>query len=171
MSLLSILSGVQGEVSVVFNGKRALFVAESNELQVRLIEGHFPNYNAVIPQDSATNVKLSKTEFLDALKRVIPMGNIASGLVRLCFSRMEICVFAEDKDYGKSAKGLVTCDYMGEDLEIGFDGRVLSECLRMLDGDEVCVELRGALRPGVLTEAHEGVRNEYLSMAMPMRLE
>ena len=170
MSLLSILDGEENEVVFVFNNSQVRFVTDDNELQARLIEGNYPNYNAVIPQDGAMGVKLPKTELLDALKRVIPMGNVKSGLVRLSFSGLTLCIFAEDKDYSKSAKGMVMCDYTGEGLEIGFNGAVLSECLRMMDGDEVFLELRGAQKPGVLSESFDGARDEYLSMVMPMML-
>ena len=170
MSLLSILDGIEGEVAFVFNHSQVRFFTDGNELQARLIEGNYPNYNAVIPQDGAMGVKLPKTELLDALKRVIPMGNVKSGLVRLSFSGLTLCIFAEDKDYSKSAKGMVMCDYTGEGLEIGFNGAVLSECLRMMDGEEVCLELRGAQKPGILSETFDGARDEYLSMAMPMML-
>lgn len=168
--LMSVLSTFEGDVKVSFNDK-ALCVSNADfRLSARLLDFHYPNYDAVIPKTSPITVTADKDSLLNALKRVLPMANDSSYLVELDFSSGQVVVSAKDIDFSKSASETVTCDCEKE-LKIGFKGSTLIEILRNINDDNVVIELDNPSRAGVFFSAFELTRDEYLSLCMPMLIQ
>jgi len=168
--LMSVLSAFEGDVKVSFNDK-ALCVSNADfRLSARLLDFHYPNYDAVIPKTSPITVAVDKDSLLNALKRVLPMANDSSYLVELDFSVGQVVVSAKDIDFSKSASETVTCDCDTE-LKIGFKGSTLIEILRNINDDNVVIELDNPSRAGVFFSAFELTRDEYLSLCMPMLIQ
>lgn len=168
--LMSVLSAFEGDVKVSFNDK-ALCVSNADfRLSARLLDFHYPNYDAVIPKTSPITVAVDKDSLLNALKRVLPMANDSSYLVELDFSIGQVVVSAKDIDFSKSASETVTCDCDTE-LKIGFKGSTLIEILRNINDDTVVIELDNQSRAGVFFSAFELTRDEYLSLCMPMLIQ
>lgn len=168
--LMSVLSAFEGDIKVSFNDK-ALCVSNADfRLSARLLDFHYPNYDAVIPKTSPITVAVDKDSLLNALKRVLPMANDSSYLVELDFSIGQVVVSAKDIDFSKSASETVTCDCDTE-LKIGFKGSTLIEILRNINDDTVVIELDNQSRAGVFFSAFELTRDEYLSLCMPMLIQ
>jgi DNA polymerase-3 subunit beta len=168
--LMSVLSTFEGDVKVSFNDK-ALCVSNADfRLSARLLDFHYPNYDAVIPKTSPITVAVDKDSLLNALKRVLPMANDSSYLVELDFSSGQVVVSAKDIDFSKSASETVTCDCDVE-IKIGFKGSTLIEILRNIDDDNVVIELDNPSRAGIFFSAFELTRDEYLSLCMPMLIQ
>lgn len=168
--LMSVLSTFEGDVKVSFDDK-ALCVSNADfRLSARLLDFHYPNYDAVIPKTSPITVTADKDSLLNALKRVLPMANDSSYLVELDFSVGQVVVSAKDIDFSKSASETVTCDCDTE-LKIGFKGSTLIEILRNINDDNVVIELDNPSRAGVFFSAFELTRDEYLSLCMPMLIQ
>ena len=168
--LMSVLSAFEGDVKVSFNDK-ALCVSNADfRLSARLLDFHYPNYDAVIPKTSPITVAVDKDSLLNALKRVLPMANDSSYLVELDFSIGQVVVSAKDIDFSKSASETVTCDCDAE-IKIGFKGSTLIEILRNIDDDNVVIELDNPSRAGIFFSAFELTRDEYLSLCMPMLIQ
>jgi DNA polymerase-3 subunit beta len=168
--LMSVLSTFEGDVKVSFNDK-ALCVSNADfRLSARLLDFHYPNYDAVIPKTSPITVAVDKDSLLNALKRVLPMANDSSYLVELDFSIGQVVVSAKDIDFSKSASETVTCDCDAE-IKIGFKGSTLIEILRNIDDDNVVIELDNPSRAGIFFSAFELTRDEYLSLCMPMLIQ
>ncbi len=118
--LKSILAKESGEVSLSFDDSNAYIKLEHFDLVCRLIEGRYPNYNGVIPQDNPYKVTIDRLMLMAALKRVSVFSDPASSLIKLKISPNNILISAKDIDFSTSAEETVACVYDGTEMSIGF---------------------------------------------------
>ena len=170
-TLISVLANtVAGDVKISFNDRLVAVNNTMFKMTTRLIEGRYPNYDAVIPKENNKIALVDKADFVSALKRVLPMGNSNSELVALGFNSGNMTISAEDFDFSKSASEDVCCDYTQEPFSIGFKGSVLLQMLQNIDGDVVKLAMSDASRAGVISEDKSHECYDYTSIIMPMLL-
>lgn len=160
----SVLGSVEGDVKLSFTDKVVIISNTDFKLTARLIEGVFPNYDKVIPQEHAAVADVDIISFKQALKRVLPMGDINANTVILRFSGDGIDISAEDLVSSKSAKERISCDYHGEDMIIGFSGARLLQAVSNFDGNSVTIELLSPKRAAVMYDVN---KDNYLTLVMP----
>jgi DNA polymerase-3 subunit beta len=172
LTLLKNIIGNVGETVVVeYNETNAMFVFGSTKMQCRLIDGKYPNYNAVIPTENPNKLTVSRTVLLNSIKRVSIFSNKTTHQVRLKMSGSELHISAEDLDFANEANERLTCQYEGEDMEIGFNSRFLVEMLSNLESDDVNIAMSAPNRAGILTPCEKNDENEeILMLVMPVML-
>jgi DNA polymerase-3 subunit beta len=153
-------------VDVEYNQKSVIFRFGGYVLISRLVDGSFPNYKSVIPTNPH-KLEINRTAFLSVIKRVGVCSSDAN-LVRLKITGEKVVVSAQDFDYGISAQEEISCEYLGEDMEIGFKGALLSDVLSNLDSDRVQVALQSKDKPAIFTPMNE---QDVLALLMPMMIE
>ena len=147
------------------------FKFDSVELTSRLIDGIFPNYDAVIPVENPNILTVDRTSFLNALKRVSIFSNKTTHLVRISIAGSELTLSAEDLDFSNEAKERATCNYDGSDLEIGFNSKFLMEMLSHINTQEVILKMSEPNRPGILLPANSSnSAEEILMLVMPVMI-
>mgnify|MGYP001092325139 CR=1 FL=1 len=127
--LKGLLSKEEEMVSIKFDDNNAYVNCSNFEMVCRLIEGRYPNYNSVIPQENPFKVTIDRISFLNALKRVSVFSNPASSLVKLQLKESEMLVSAQDIDFSTSAEEKIVCSFDGTELSIGFKATYLIEIL------------------------------------------
>jgi len=161
-----------GPITIQYNDSNAFFNLRDSNLVCRLIDGKYPNYDAVIPKENQNRLNVDRQSFLNCVKRVSIFSNKTTHQVRLKVSGSELQVSAEDLDFANEAVERLTCQYDGEDMEIGFNSRFLSEMLSNLDSDEIVLELSAPNKAGLLSQspgtASEG--EDLLMLVMPVML-
>lgn len=169
--LKNILSSVEEVVKVQFNETNASFNFEDTQLICRLIDGKYPNYEAVIPKENPNKLTIDRASLLSSIKRVSIFSSKTTHQVRLKMSGSELQISAEDIDFDNEAKERLNCQFNGEDMEIGFNSRFLIEMLSNLDTEEVNIEMSAPNRAGILTPATGNDDNEQvLMLVMPVML-
>ena len=169
--LKGILSGSDDNVTIEYNDSNAKFTFESSVLICRLIDGKYPNYEAVIPKENPNKLTIDRTQFLNSVKRVSIFSNKTTHQIRLKIAGAELNISAEDIDYSNKAEERLTCDYQGDDLQIGFNSRFLSEMLGNLNASEVQLEMSLPNRAGILTPIDGLDEGEHVTMlVMPVML-
>jgi len=168
--LKTILPKESGEVSLAFDDNNAYIKLEHFDLVCRLIEGRYPNYNGVIPQDNPYKVTIDRLMFANALKRVSVFSNPASSLIKLKISSNSILISAQDIDFSTSAEETVACVYDGTDMSIGFKGNYLIDILNNLPSSEVVLELADPSRAGIILPIENEENEDLLMLLMPMML-
>jgi DNA polymerase-3 subunit beta len=168
--LKTILPKESGECKILFNNNNAYFTLENFQLSCRLIEGRYPNYNAVIPQNNPYKVTVDRLLFTNALKRVAIFSNPSSSLVKLQLTANQIVVSAQDIDYSTSAEETVACVYNGDNMSIGFKGTFLIEILSNAPSSEIVLELADPSRAGLILPSENATNEELLMLLMPMML-
>lgn len=168
--LKTILPKESGDVAITFDDNNAYFTLENFQMICRLIEGRYPNYNAVIPQDNPYKITIDRLLFANALKRVAVFSNPASSLVKLQLTENLIMVSAQDIDFSTSAEEKISCIYNGEPMSIGFKGTYLIEILNNTPSADVVIEIADPSRAGLILPSENEDKEELLMLLMPMML-
>lgn len=159
------------EVQVSFNESNAVFSFNDSMLFCRLIDGKYPNYEAVIPKENPNVLTVDRQSFLGSIKRVSIFSNKTTHQVKLKISGSELAISAEDLDFSNEANERLTCSYDGEDMEIGFNSKFLMEMLNNLDATEVQIKMSQPNRAGLLVPAaNENESEDILMLVMPVMI-
>ncbi|MAP81492.1 MAG: DNA polymerase III subunit beta [Aequorivita sp.] len=169
--LKSILAGSEEDVTIEYNDSNAKFVFENTTMVCRLIDGKYPNYEAVIPKENPNKLIIDRNQFLNSVRRVSIFSSKTTHQIRLKIAGAELNISAEDVDYSNKAEERLTCDYQGDDMQIGFNSRFLTEMLNNLTSDEVSLEMSLPNRAGILTPVDGLDEGENVTMlVMPVML-
>jgi DNA polymerase-3 subunit beta len=168
--LKTILPREEGNVTIGFDTNNAYITMEHFVVVCRLIEGRYPNYNGVIPQQNPYRVNVDRVNFLNALKRVTVFSNSANSLIKLNISPSSIFISAQDIDFSVSAEETIACVYDGASMSIGFKGTYLIEILSNISSEEVVLELADPSRAGLVLPAENETDEDLLMLLMPMML-
>ncbi|MCD2259422.1 DNA polymerase III subunit beta [Psychroserpens luteolus] len=169
--LKGILAANDDAVTIEYNDSNAKFTFENSVLVCRLIDGKYPNYEAVIPKENPNKLTIDRTQFLNSVRRVSIFSNKTTHQIRLKIAGAELNISAEDIDYSNKAEERLTCDYQGDDMQIGFNSRFLTEMLNNLNSDEVQLEMSLPNRAGILTPIDGLDDGEKVTMlVMPVML-
>lgn len=165
-----ILQKESGDTTVRFTKRNAVIESENYTLSCRLIEGNFPNYNSVIPQNNPNCVTINRLALVSALRRIMVFANAASPLVKLHIEMGRLVLTAKDSDYARSGEETLLCEYQGMPMNIGFKGTLLMELLNNLESEEIIVQLADPARAGIIVPAEEDEEEKIIMLLMPMML-
>ena len=169
--LKGILQGVQEDVVIEYNETNAEFSFGNVRMTCRLVEGKYPNYEAVIPKENPNVMQIARNEFLNSVKRVSIFSNKTTHQIRLNLAGANLQVSAEDFDYSNKAEERLGCEYIGDDLQIGFNSRFLIEMLNNINCDEIKLSMSLSNRAGILTPMDHVDEGEDITMlVMPVML-
>lgn len=170
--LKNITTVVEGDIQVSYTDTNALFTTENITLVCRLIDGKYPNYEAVIPKDNPNTLLIDRQLFLNTIRRVSIFSNKTTHQVRLKIAGSELQISAEDIDFSNEGSERLTCSYEGDDIEIGFNSRFLMEMLSNLSSPQVKLELSAPNRAGILFPQEEDadINEELLMLVMPVMI-
>ena len=169
-TLKDILAKENGDAIVKFDDRNARIELENYTLNCRLIEGRYPNYNSVIPQDNPFRVSVDRVTLIGALRRVLVFASTSTSLVKLRVDQNDLIVSTQDIDFSTSAEEHVLCDYSGTAMSIGFKGPFLVDILNCMSSQEVVLELADPSRAGVIVPAEQEEQEDLLMLLMPMML-
>ncbi|MDD2530855.1 MAG: DNA polymerase III subunit beta [Bacteroidales bacterium] len=161
------------DILMDYNVKNVEFSFENYSIVCRLIEGKYPNYEAAIPKENPNKLIIDRIGFLSSVKRVSLFANQSTQQVRLKLSGNELIISAEDFDFSNAAKEKLSCNFTGEELEIGFNSRYLLEMLNNIDTENVLIEMSQPNRAGILypyEEKAEETTESILMLVMPVML-
>ena len=131
----------------------------------------FRSYEAVIPKENPNKLTIDRTQFLNSVRRVSIFSNKTTHQIRLKIAGAELNISAEDIDYSNKAEERLTCEYQGDDMQIGFNSRFLTEMLNNLNADDVQLEMSLPNRAGILTPIDGLDEGEKVTMlVMPVML-
>lgn len=158
------------EVQLEYNDSNAVFTFNDVVLICRLIDGKYPNYEAVIPKENPNVLTIDRLQFLSSIKRVSIFANKTTHQIKLKLAGAELALSAEDIDFSNEANERLTCNYDGDDMEIGFNSRFLMEMLNNIDSTEVKLAMSEPSRAGILTPSVSDEDEDILMLVMPVML-
>ena len=165
----NILANSTDDVTIEFNENMAKFTFGNNTWICRLIDGKYPNYTAVIPKENPNVLTINRNLLLSSIRRASIMSNKSTNQVRFKLSGNILHLHAEDTEYANKADMQIPCDYNGEDINIGFSSRFLTEMLSVLSSDDITMKMSQPNRPGII-EPVDGLEAEenILMLSMPV---
>jgi DNA polymerase-3 subunit beta len=156
-------------VKIEFNSSNAFFSFNNIKMICRLIDERFPDYENAIPVNNPNKLTISRLDLLNSLKRISIYANKTTHQVRLKIAGSELQISAEDLDFSNEANERLSCEYDGEDMEIGFNAKFLIEMLN-LDSEAVDVNMSAPNKAGLLTPAKKDSNEDILMLVMPVML-
>jgi DNA polymerase III subunit beta len=165
---LNRLLGDGGTVDLQFQENQASFYLKGDNgfsilLITKLIEGNYPNYTQVIPKKCKERVPLVREELLQALRRAEIMTSDKAHSVKFCFTKNNLKITANTPDVGEAREN-IAINYSGDDIIVSFNPLYMMDPLKVLDDDEVFLEMSDELSPGVIK-----VQTPFVYVIMPMR--
>tara|TARA_B100001750_G_scaffold182030_1_gene150683 strand:+ start:445 stop:1569 length:1125 start_codon:yes stop_codon:yes gene_type:complete len=157
-------------LKINFNESNIFFSFANFKISCRLIEGKYPDYNAVIPTENPYKLQLDKSLFLNSLKRVSLFSNKSSNAIKLKIAGSEIIISSEDLDFSNKAEERLECKYEGDNIEIGFNSKFLIELLNHLDENEIEIKLDTPNSACIITRVNEVEKDTILMLIMPIML-
>ena len=155
------------EIGVVIGTKNISFTTSDSALHCRLVEGNYPNFKAVIPQNNGVAVKVSKSELLDSVNRASLMANKTTSLLKLSVSDSVMGIEAHDMDFSTKASENVKVEKTGADVTIGVKSDFFATCLGIVGAEDVVLRLGDERRP-VLFE--DSLCKDRVMLVMPMMI-
>lgn len=168
--LKNVLTKSEDEVIIRFDDRNANISYADGSLTCRLIEGRYPNYNSVIPQDNPNQLTMDRMVMIGVIRRVLPFASDSSQQIRLHIEAGKAVISSEDIEFYTSAKEEIICDYTGAKMDIGFKGTTLMEILTNLDCEEVTLEFADPSRPCLILPTQQPENEDILMLIMPMLL-
>ncbi|MBD8978324.1 MAG: DNA polymerase III subunit beta [Prevotellamassilia timonensis] len=165
--LKGMLAKAEGNVHFSIGQRTAIVHTEEYSLTSRLVEGRFPNYRSVIPQDNPNIVTVNRLALVSALRRVLVFANAQAVLVKFRLGPNTMNISSQDIDFGKSAEENMLCDYMGTPMRIAFKGSVLLDLINNIEGDDITLKLSDPSRAGLIIPAKQKEGEEVLMLIMP----
>lgn len=166
--LRNILPKETGSVTISFDDNNILFVVPNYQIFCRLVEGRFPNYNAVVPQNNPYKVIVERISFLNTLKRVAIFANQSTSLIKISIESNKMELTSQDIDFSTSAEESIACQYEGEPINIGFKSQFIIDIVSSLETDDIVLELADPSRAGLFLPSENEEDEDLLMLLMPM---
>jgi DNA polymerase-3 subunit beta len=159
---------------VNFNDRRCAFQIGTDKdstglvdeiyLYSKVVEGNYPNYQQVIPKETHQRIKLERELFLQCVHRAALVCSEKANSVRIKLSSNLLEITAQSPDFGEAHESMAI-GYSGPELQVAFNPVFLLDPLRALTKDEVFLELKDDVSPGVFKTL-----DSFLCVIMPVRL-
>jgi len=144
-----------------------IFSYNQTEIITRLIEGEFPDFSKIIPQDNETKITVNKEELFKAIKTASILAKDSANIVKLKIKDSSLEIMADAPEVGQNIIKL-EIKKQGKDGEIAFNYRFLQEYLNIIDEKEILLEINGSLKPGVFKFIKD---SSFLHIIMPVRIQ
>ena len=167
--LKSILTNDEEDVEIMADDTNITFILSNHTIICRKIEGKFPNYERIIPQDNPFELIVDRTSLLNSIKRVYSFtGRDTTGLVKLQITTNKIHLFSQDLFYNTSGNDSINCQYGGEDIKIGFGAPTLIKILNSMSTKEIKIQLKNPQSSGIIVPLENEPNEDLLILIMPM---
>ena len=165
----NILSGSDDEVVIEFNENMAKFSFGEHTWICRLIDGKYPNYSAVVPKENPNVLTINRNLLLSSIRRASIFSSKSTNQVRFKLSGNILHLHAEDTEYANKAEMQIPCEYKGEDINIGFSSKFLTEMLAVLNSEDILIKMSQPNRPGIIEPVDGLDEDEHILMlSMPV---
>jgi len=157
----------EGEVSIGITDKNIFISFGTYSFSSLLIEGKFPDYQRVIPQDHDRSFKFNRLEILDAIKRISLLVEEKTKRIYLRLTKGVLSVYAQDSDKGSASEDIGS-DYDGDDDQISLNYIYIDEPLRIIKEDEVSIHFKDTVKAITVKPVPE---SDFFHIVMPMQVD
>ena len=158
-------AGDEGMAQISITDKTIFIQFGSYKLSSVLIEGQFPNYRKVIPENQSRHFTFNRIEMIDALKRVSLLVEQKSHRVYLGLSSGSLSIQSEENDIGNAMEE-IPCKYDGEDLSIALNYRYLEEPFKVMGEEEISIHFNDPSKTITILPVPE---KDFFHIVMPMQ--
>ena len=164
------INGKNDTIKIEYNNTNIIFSFQTMKIYCRLIDGNYPNYNAVIPKENAHQLDIDRNTLLNSLKRVCIFSNQTTYQVKFKITGNEMRISGEDVDFSNKAIETMKCEYSGQDIEIGFNGKFLIEILNTLETEKIHMLFSSPSKAAIIKPNNDNKIENILMLVMPVML-
>ncbi len=164
--LARLVDSMTGDIEISLSLTQIAFSCETVQLQSRLIDGTFPNYNDVIPSETEHTLSVDVNDLSAAVDRVALLSQDKSNGIKMTIEKSRILVSASSADHGSALEEVET-DYQGDRYEIGFNARYVLDILHQIDSPTLTLKFQDEQAPVILNDSEA---DDMLFILMPMRV-
>ena len=158
-------------IQIDYNNTNVIFSFNNMQIYCRLIDGNYPNYSAVIPKENPNHLNVDRISFLNALKRVCIFSNQTTYQIKFSINGNEINLSGEDIDFSNKGQERIKCEYDGQDIDIGFNGKFLIEILNTLESEKINMLFSSPSKAAIIKPDNNETESEkILMLVMPVML-
>ncbi len=168
--LKNILSDFDTEIKIEHNNTNSIFSFQNMEIYCRLIEGNYPNYSAVIPKENSHKLSIDRKRLLNCLKRVSIFSNQSTNQIKFKINGNELIISGEDMDFSNKANEEIKCEYEGQEIEIGFNGKFLIEIINTLISEKIEMHFSSPSKAAIIFPDQKNESENILMLVMPVML-
>ena len=165
LNIIAKRAGDEGLISISVNENIIFARFGSYNLTSVLLEGQFPNYRKVIPEEQTNTLSFNRNEMLDALKRVSLLVEQKSHRIYLGLKPGIMEIYSEEGEIG-DAKEEIPCKYNGEEISLALNYRYLEEPFKVIGSDEICLRFTNSNKAITMTPVPE---TDFFHIVMPMQ--
>jgi DNA polymerase-3 subunit beta len=158
-------SSVDDEISISFLNNQVIFFTQDRYIISRLIEGSYPRYKQLIPDNQDKLAQINTKQFISCLERVATMANEITNLVKLTFKDNKLYIQSSNQDYGQ-AEDDMAIHYEGDELSIFFNVKYLIEPIKHIDSEEIVISMSGSVNPALIKPKSA---ENYIHLVMPIK--
>lgn len=155
-------------LDISYNSSHLFIKTERLRLSCRLIEGKFPPYKAVIPTDNPFSLTINRADLISSLRRVSIFANKSTSQVVFDIVGSTVSISAQDIDFSYEGKEKLNVQYVGDDMKIAFNAKLLIEMLSNMDGEDIKLELSMPSRAGIYRPLETIENEDLLMLLMPL---
>jgi len=163
------VSDEKEELGIIFGESNIIFNLGDIVLTSRLIEGPYPNFEQVIPTENDKKIVISRDDLSGAVRRVSILSNSLTHQVKFSAHENGLTLSTANADVGGEGKETLDCDYVGDQIDLGYNANYVNDILGKIDSKEVIVELSSTVAAGVVYSP-DVPKDDYLCLIMPLRL-
>lgn len=162
--LKKLLTKENEQILMIINSNHVLYKVNGTEMASRLIDGTYPNYEAIIPQENPNKVTADRNELIKALKRISIISKEKTNAVKVTIENNKLTFSASNPDLGEATEE-ITVEYLGNKIETAFNASYLIDALSVMATEKAVIKFNENLSPATLHE-----ENYYTAVVMPMRI-
>ncbi|MDR0719623.1 MAG: DNA polymerase III subunit beta [Treponema sp.] len=167
LNVLAKRAGDEGPVSISVTDKTIFVKFGYYSLSSVLLEGQFPNYRRVIPENQENFISVNRLEMLEALRRVSLLVEQKSHRVYLGLTPGNMVVYSEENEIGNSRME-IPCKYDGEEVSIALNYRYIEEPSKAMKDDDICIKFSDPTKAITIQPVPE---KDFFHIVMPMQLD
>ncbi|NUO19400.1 DNA polymerase III subunit beta [bacterium] len=160
----------EGDIEIGFAGSQLGFRAGNTTLITRLIEGRYPNYDAVIPTENKQVLTVGLDQLTSAVRRANIFSNEISRQIRVHLEKQQMQIKVEDIEQGNEGFETIACEFTGDPMDIGYNASYVEQMLRQIDTPDVRFELGSSTSAGIVRPTEQEENEDLLMLIMPVRL-
>lgn len=161
-----LMTGENEEMLINFGENQVMFETADIKIISRLIAGQFPNYKQVIPQGCKTKIKVKTRDLLESAERASLLAKEGTNVIRITVNQHNLIINSNSPDIGKIHEE-VPVYTEGEETQIAFNSKYLTDVLKIIDAEEILLELTGSLSPGIVKPVNG---ENYIYLILPVRI-
>lgn len=164
----NVLPAEDTQLTVSYNSSHIFITNDKLRMSCRLVDARFPDYKAVIPTGNPYNLTVNRTDLISALKRLSIFASKTTSQVVFDIVGNSLTISAQDIDFSYEGKETMSCQYVGEDMKIAFNAKLMIELISNIEGDEIQLELSTPTRAGIFRPVEKTEGEDLLMLLMPL---